>query len=71
MFRLLIALASLIQRELIEVHALRRLTGGASISPEDALRINWKEIARALDLRLDDGDEEERPSVLQAERTVA
>ena len=55
----------------MEVHALRRLTGGTSISPEDALRINWKKIVRALDVRLDDGDEKERPSVLQAERTVA
>ncbi len=71
MFRLLIALASLIQRELIEVHALKGLTGRASISPEDARRINWKNIVRALYFRLDDGDEKKRASVLQAELTVA
>ncbi len=69
--RVAIALASLIRRGLIEVHALKGLTGRASISPEDALRINWKNIVRALYFRLDDGDEKERASVLQAELTVA
>lgn len=69
--RVAIALASLIRRGLIEVHALKGLTGRASISPEDALRINWKNIVRALYFRLDDGDEKERASVLEAELTVA